>query len=178
MRFRSRFLPAAALGAAALVVLSAAAPAAAHAQQQLEATAMTPSGAARDSVHFRRAASPDATKRRSFAPLFYVGMAAGTAFIFADPIDHDPGGYKDGLRTDAMFPDKAVHALSAWFLTDLGIEMGARPWHAATAVCAAGALFEVANGFVSHYDIGADCVGAALKAMWHERTHDRMLRGR
>lgn len=93
-------------------------------------------------------------------------MAVGTAATFAYRVDPDTGGYRDGWRTETFFPDKGVHALAAWALTSAGIDLGARRWIAAATVCAAGAAFEYSQGYVSRYDIGADCVGASFAALW------------
>lgn len=81
-------------------------------------------------------------------------------------VDPDSGGYDDGWTTATDFPDKAVHALAAWAITTVGVDLGARPRHAALAVCAAGTAFEFAQGYASPYDVAADCVGAAGAALW------------
>src|SRR5687767_1847483 len=106
-------------------------------------------------------------KRDSRLPVvFYgaLGAAATTAFVLR--VDPDSGGYHDGWNTATDFPDKAVHALAAWAITTVGVDLGARPRYAAVAVCAAGTAFEVAQGYVSVYDIAADCAGAAGAAAW------------
>ncbi|HUF27497.1 MAG TPA: hypothetical protein VMM18_11015 [Gemmatimonadaceae bacterium] len=100
--------------------------------------------------------------------VFYGALIAGAALSFQFAIDPDAGGYKDGLTTMAAFPDKAVHALAGWALTGVGIDLGARPWVAAAAVCAAGTAFEFSQGYVSRLDIAADCAGAAAGAMWRK----------
>jgi hypothetical protein len=117
-------------------------------------------------------------KSRDWLPVvFYgtVGAAAATSLVLH--IDADPGGYHDGWSTETDFPDKAVHALAAWALTNVGIDLGARPRHSALAVCAAGTAFEFAQGYVSVYDIVADCAGAAGAAAWQSwRAHRRRAR--
>jgi hypothetical protein len=103
-----------------------------------------------------------AAKRNDRLPqIFYgvLGAAATTTMVLH--VDADSGGYHDGWTTATDFPDKAVHALAAWAITTAGVDLGARPRYAALAVCAAGTVFEVAQGYVSVYDIAADCVGAA-----------------
>ena len=98
--------------------------------------------------------------------VFYsvLGAAAVTAAVLH--VDPDSGGYHDGWNTATDFPDKAVHALAAWTITSVGVDLGARPRYAALAVCAAGTAFEFAQGYVSIYDIAADCAGAAGAAVW------------
>lgn len=98
--------------------------------------------------------------------LFYgtlAGAATAAAVLHVDP---DSGGYRDGWTTATDFPDKAVHALAAWALTTIGVDLGARPRNAAIAVCAAGTAFEFAQGYASPYDIAADCIGATGAALW------------
>jgi hypothetical protein len=107
-----------------------------------------------------------ATRRERLPMIFYgaLGTAAVTAAVLR--VDPDSGGYRDGWTTATDFPDKAVHALAAWALTTVGIDLGARPRHSALAVCAAGTAFEVAQGYASPYDIAADCIGAGGAALW------------
>jgi hypothetical protein len=83
-------------------------------------------------------------------------------------LDPDPGGYTDGWRTEAFFPDKGVHALAAWALTSVGVDLGARPFTSALAVCATGTAFEFSQGYVSRRDIEADCIGAGASALWRK----------
>lgn len=110
--------------------------------------------------------------------VFYgaLGAAAATAAVLH--VDPDSGGYHDGWNTATDFPDKAVHALAAWAITNVGIDLGARPRHAALAVCAAGTAFEFAQGYVSVYDIVADCAGAAGAAAWQSWRAGRRIRTR
>ena len=106
--------------------------------------------------------------------VFYgvLGAAAVTAAVLH--VDPDSGGYRDGWNTATDFPDKAVHALAAWAITNVGVDLGARPRYAALAVCGAGTAFEFAQGYVSVYDIAADCAGAAGAAAWQSwRAHRR-----
>ena len=113
------------------------------------------------------AVSAARVERRDKLPLvFYsvLGAAAVTAAVLH--VDPDSGGYQDGWNTATDFPDKAVHALAAWAITSVGVDLGARPRYAALAVCAAGTAFEFAQGYVSVYDIAADCAGAAGAAVW------------
>lgn len=105
--------------------------------------------------------------RPSKLPLvFYGGTAAALGLVAATGFDADSGGYRDGWGTFTRFPDKAVHGLAAWAITNVGIDLGVRPGHAAVAVCAAGAAYEVIQGYVSPYDLVADCVGAGGAALW------------
>ena len=58
-----------------------------------------------------------------------------------------------------------------------------KPWSMARVVIAssAGTAFEFAQGYVSMYDIAADCVGAAGAAAWQSwraRRRARAARGR
>ena len=119
-------------------------------------------GAARAGV-----ATPATKKRHDRLPLVFYGALGGaavTAAVFH--VDADTGGYRDGWTTDTSFPDKAVHALAAWAITSVGVDLGVRPRYSAAAVCAAGTAFEFAQGYVSLYDIAADCAGAAGAAAW------------
>src|SRR6186713_3125432 len=75
-------------------------------------------------------------ERRDRLPIVFYGVlgaAAGTAAVLH--VDPDSGGYHDGWNTATDFPDKAVHALAAWAITNIGVDLGARPRYAALAVC-------------------------------------------
>lgn len=98
--------------------------------------------------------------------LFYGGVGAGVVAVRAFHLDSDPGGYHDGFGTESTFPDKAVHVLAAWSITNLGTDLKVGAWKSALAVCAGGVGFEFAQGYVSPYDIGANCLGAAGAAAW------------
>ena len=114
-------------------------------------------------------ASTPAKKRPSTvrtSHVFYGALLTGAALSFNYRVDPDAGGYEDKWNTLANFPDKGVHALAAFALTGVGVDLGARPWVAAASVCAAGAAFEFSQGYVSKMDIAADCVGAASAALW------------
>ena len=122
-------------------------------------------------------ASDTTHNRRNRLPVIYYGALAGAASVTAVlRVDPDSGGYRDGWTTATDFPDKAVHALAAWALTTVGVDLGARPRHAALAVCAAGTAFEFAQGYVSPYDIAADCVGASGAALWQSWRAKRRAR--
>lgn len=125
---------------------------------------------AADSLPARQ--SPVARRHRG-AMVFYGLVAAGTLAAFELRIDPDDGGYEDGWQTKAPFPDKIVHALASFALTSVGVDVGARPWLAATTVCAAGAAFEYSQGYVSYMDISANCIGAAGAAFWKSWTKHR-----
>jgi hypothetical protein len=98
--------------------------------------------------------------------VFFGAMAAGLAVNSVVHLDHDPGGYRDTWNTEASFPDKVVHGLAAFALTSVGVDLRVRPLVSAVTTCAAGAIFESTQGYVSRYDIGADCAGAALAGLW------------
>lgn len=153
-----------------LVVAAAAMPARVHAQSNPLEPAVRLTGS-----EFLAATAPSDTtqpapvkqsRRASASKIFYGALIAGAALSFQYSVDPDEGGYDDGWSTAAAFPDKAVHALAGWALTGVGIDLGARPWVAAASVCAAGAVFELSQGYVSQIDIAADCVGAAGAALW------------
>jgi len=98
--------------------------------------------------------------------VFYGALATAAVTVAVLHVDPDSGGYRDGWTTATDFPDKAVHALAAWAITNVGIDLGARPRYAALAVCAAGTAFEFAQGYASPYDVAADCAGATGAALW------------
>ena len=116
-------------------------------------------------------------EQRDRLPLVFYGVlgsaAVATAVFHVDP---DSGGYRDGWTTATDFPDKAVHALAAWAITGIGVDLGVRPRYAALAVCGAGTAFEFAQGYVSPYDIAADCVGAVGAATWQSWRAKRKAR--
>lgn len=97
---------------------------------------------------------------------FFAGVAGGLAANYRIKLDKDPGGYTDAWTTSSMFPDKGVHGLAAFALTSVGVDLGVRPWTSAMTICAAGIAFEYTQGYVSRYDIGADCIGASGAALW------------
>ena len=111
--------------------------------------------------------APARTQKHDRLPLVFYGALGGAAVaVAAFHVDPDTGGYRDGWTTATNFPDKAVHALAAWAITSVGIDLGVQPKYSAAAVCAAGTAFEFAQGYVSVYDIAADCIGAAGAAAW------------
>ena len=125
------------------------------------------------------ATSQKRTVSRRTSHLFYGALLTGAALSFNYRVDPDEGGYEDKWNTLANFPDKGVHALAAFALTGVGVDLGARPWVAAASVCAAGAAFELSQGYVSKIDIAADCVGAAGAALWRTwRTRVNEREGR
>jgi len=107
-----------------------------------------------------------AQKRNRLPFVFYGGLGGAAVAVAAFHVDPDTGGYRDGWTTATNFPDKAVHALAAWAITNVGVDLGVQPKYSAAAVCAAGTAFEFAQGYVSVYDIAADCIGAAGAAAW------------
>lgn len=125
----------------------------------------------------RAGVTPARAKGRDRTPLLFYGALGGAAVSVAVfRVDPDTGGYHDGWTTATDFPDKAVHALAAWALTSVGVDMGVRPRYSATAVCAAGTAFEFAQGYVSVYDIAADCSGALGAAAWRSWRARRRAR--
>jgi hypothetical protein len=125
----------------------------------------------------RVALAPARAKTRDRWPVvFYSALGAAAATAAVLHIDPDSGGYHDGWNTATDFPDKAVHALAAWAITTIGVDLGARPRYAALAVCAAGTAFEFSQGYVSVYDIAADCAGAAGAAAWQSWRARRRAR--
>ena len=98
--------------------------------------------------------------------VFFGAMAAGLAVNSVVHLDRDPGGYRDTWNTEASFPDKVVHGLAAFALTSVGVDLKVRPLLSAATTCAAGAIFESTQGYVSRYDIGADCAGAVVAGLW------------
>lgn len=79
--------------------------------------------------------------------------------------DVDPGGYPDGPRTVAPFPDKAVHLCVAVALTLAACVVGVPPALAAGLVIAAAIAFEYTQGYVSWWDAGAGVAGALAAAL-------------
>jgi hypothetical protein len=127
-----------------------------------------------------RAAAPRARgARHDKLPLVFYGVLGGAAVATAVlHVDPDSGGYHDGWGTATNFPDKAVHALAAWAITGIGVDLGVRPRYAALAVCGAGTAFEFAQGYVSLYDIAADCAGAVGAATWQSWRAKRKAKAR
>lgn len=153
--------------AIALVVLLGAAHSA-RAQGDFRAAAATPEDTASES----RTSSVIKRSSHVLPYVFFGAMAAGLAVNSVVHLDRDPGGYRDTWNTEASFPDKVVHGLAAFALTSVGVDLRVRPLVSAVTTCAAGAIFESTQGYVSRYDIGADCAGAALAGLWrHWRQH-------
>lgn len=129
------------------------------------------------SSSIRAGVSHSRVAERDRMPLLFYGVLGGAAIATAVfHVDPDSGGYRDGWTTATDFPDKAVHALAAWAITGVGVDLGVRPRYAALAVCGAGTAFEFAQGYVSRYDIAADCVGAAGAALWQSWRAKRRAR--
>lgn len=143
-------------------------PRVAHAQQAVAPvdTIQSPRGPTVDAARVG-ATKHSVKKSHDRLPLVFYGALGGaavTAAVFH--VDPDTGGYRDGWTTATDFPDKAIHALAAWAITSVGVDLGAKPKYSAAAVCAAGTAFEFAQGYVSVYDIAADCAGAVGAAAW------------
>lgn len=148
-------------------VCSLLAPNAAAAQQVTAVTDTTPPAIVPSADAARAGITPARAQKRDRLPLVFYGALGGAAVaVAAFHVDPDTGGYRDGWTTATNFPDKAVHALAAWAITSVGVDLGVQPKYSAAAVCAAGTAFEFAQGYVSVYDIAADCVGAAGAAVW------------
>lgn len=127
----------------------------------------------------RTGVTPSRVEKRDRLPLVFYGALGGAAVaVAAFHVDPDTGGYRDGWTTATNFPDKAVHALAAWAITNVGVDLGVRPKYSAAAVCAAGTAFEFAQGYVSVYDIAADCIGAAGAAAWQSWRAKRRARAK
>lgn len=115
--------------------------------------------------------TPLVGKRAVLPYVFFGAMAAGLVVNSFVHVDKDPGGYHDTWNTESPMPDKIVHGLAAFALTSVGVDLKVRPMISAMTTCAAGVIFEKTQGYVSRYDIGADCAGAALAGLWrHWRT--------
>lgn len=98
--------------------------------------------------------------------LYALLLALGVVAAYVLKLDRDGGGYADGWRTQASFPDKAVHALSAFALTCAAIVTGVPPWLGAALTLVAGICFEYAQGYASKKDMAADAAGALGAALW------------
>src|SRR5689334_4285605 len=144
--------------------------------QQPERADTVPTVGAPTAQTARAGVSTARAKHDRLPYVFYglLGGAAVSAAVFH--VDPDTGGYHDGWTTATDFPDKAVHALAAWAITSVGIDLGVRPAYSASAVCAAGTAFEFAQGYVSMYDIAADCAGAVGAAAWQSWRSRRRAR--
>ena len=150
------------------------------AAQQATTDADTAPAATVPTVNAARAGIVPATaQKRDRLPLVFYGALGGAAVaVAAFHVDPDTGGYRDGWTTATDFPDKAVHALAAWAITNVGVDLGVQPKYSAAAVCAAGTAFEFAQGYVSPYDIAADCIGAASAAVWQSWRAKRRARAK
>lgn len=127
----------------------------------------------------RAGIAPARVEKRDRLPLVFYGALGGAAVAAAAlHVDPDTGGYRDGWTTATDFPDKAIHALAAWAITSVGVDLGVQPKYSAAAVCAAGTAFEFAQGYVSVYDIAADCIGAASAAAWQSWRAKRRARAK
>ena len=162
----ARAFVAAAVALAAVSGLPTAAAAQTNILQPLIPLSSLPIAEASARTDSTEASSRKLTVSRRTSHLFYGALLTGAALSFNYRVDPDEGGYEDKWNTLANFPDKGVHALAAFALTGVGVDLGARPWVAAASVCAAGAAFEFSQGYVSKMDIAADCVGAAGAALW------------
>jgi hypothetical protein len=136
---------------------------------------LTMAAAARLTPDSGQAARTQAQARRgSRLPMVFFGaMTAGlvaNSFVHAD---RDPGGYEDSWNTETPFNDKVVHGLAAFALTSVGVDLKVRPVFAALTTCATGAIFEATQGYVSSYDIMADCAGATVAGLWRHWRSSR-----
>lgn len=55
------------------------------------------------------------------------------------------------------------------------MDMRVRPMDAALTTCAGRAIFETTQGYISPYDIAAECVGAALAGAWRRVRASRSV---
>lgn len=108
---------------------------------------------------------PDTTGVKFKSRRVTTPLLLGAAYL-GGTRDLDAGGYRDGWRTRGTFPDKAVHAGASWMLTSFLVDLGLSPAKSAVVALGAGVLWEVGQGHVSYYDIGADAVGAIGAAVW------------
>ena len=150
------------IATATLFAATVVAPRNARAQGDFRAAATIPE----DTSSGPSATSPIKRSSRVMPYVFFGAMAAGLAVNSVVHLDRDPGGYRDTWNSEASFPDKVVHGLAAFALTSVGVDLKVRPLMSAVTTCAAGAIFESTQGYVSRYDIGADCAGAALAGLW------------
>lgn len=117
-----------------------------------------------DSQRVAAAAAPEGSLARrpmptaTYLALLSAGVAANAAF----PISRDPGTLPDVW----LGRDKAIHAVSAFALTESAIVAGVKPGVAALGACAAGAAIEVTQGYISGRDMVANCVGAGGAYLW------------
>ena len=155
------------LAAILALACSLLAPTAAAAQQATTVADTAPPAIVPTTGAARAGVAPARVQKADRLPLVFYGALGGAAVaVAAFHVDPDTGGYRDGWTTATDFPDKAVHALAAWAITNVGVDLGVQPKYSAAAVCAAGTAFEFAQGYVSVYDIAADCIGAAGAAAW------------
>lgn len=95
------------------------------------------------------------------------GLAALTELGRANGRD----GTTAGWRSTRPFYKTYAHGVAAFALADVGVDMGLAPWRSASVVCGAGAVYELVQGYVSRWDIAADCVGGALDALLRSAVH-------
>jgi hypothetical protein len=110
-------------------------------------------------------------KREFWHPRFIIATAVVGAAVIGGKHDRDPGGYKDGISTKAAFPDKLVHLGASCALASWLVDVGIKPRWAAVSALGAGVAWELGQGYVSKYDIGADAVGSILGAAWGALWH-------
>lgn len=96
-----------------------------------------------------------------------MGATFGLAALTERREAHGYGGVAAGWRSTHPFPKSYAHGIASFALADVGVDLGLASWQSASAVCGAGVVYEVIQGYVSRYDIAADCAGATLDALWH-----------
>ena len=95
--------------------------------------------------------------------VFSLGLVYNATCPFgARYCQRDAGGYTDEWLSE----DKAIHATVAAGAVLAAHTAGAHPAVAAIGICAAGIAFEHTQGFVSHRDIAANCLGAGAAYLW------------
>lgn len=82
-------------------------------------------------------------------------------------------GTTAGWRSTQPFYKSYAHGVAAFALADVGVDMGLAPWQSASVVCGAGVMYEIVQGYVSRYDIVADCAGGGLDALWRLMVRSR-----
>lgn len=110
--------------------------------------------------------------------VLYVGLCAAVILISGrNQIDPDAAHYRDGWRTQALFPDKAVHGFAAWALTIAAhAVLGVPALWAALITLAAGIGWEfmqrqvaldlgATRARISRYDVYGDAIGCAVAVL-------------
>lgn len=110
--------------------------------------------------------------------VLYAMMCAAVILVgWRNQLDADAAHYRDGWRTQALFPDKAVHGFAAWALTIAAhAVLGVPVLWAALITLAAGIGWEfmqrqvaldlgATRARISMYDLYADAIGCAVAVL-------------